>query len=270
VTERPAPYRFQPGDAPLLISIPHLGTEIPAEVLRGMTAAASVKADTDWHVDRLYDFAPALGISVLSARFSRYLIDLNRDPENLPLYAGANNTELCPTSTFDEEPLYPPGGQPDAAEIARRRETFWRPYHDRLRAELQRLVARHGTCVLWEAHSIRSLVPRFFQGRLPDLNFGTANGASAAPELMDRVAALAAGQGTYSHVVNGRFKGGYITRAYGRPAEGVHAIQLEKAQIAYMDETPPFAYRPEKADRLKALLRPLIETALAWAGERAR
>ena len=269
VTESPAAYRFQPGDAPLLISIPHLGTEIPPAILGSMTAEATIKADTDWHVDRLYDFAPALGIAVLSARWSRYVIDLNRDPDNLPLYAGANNTELCPTSTFDEAPLYPPGGQPDAAEIARRREVFWRPYHQRLETELKRLVAKHGVCVLWEAHSIRSVVPRFFQGRLPDLNFGTANGASAAPDLMDRVATVAAGQGTYSHVVNGRFKGGYITRAYGKPAAGVHAIQLEKAQVAYMDETPPFAWRAEKADRLKALLRPLIETALGWARERA-
>lgn len=264
------PYRFQPGEAPLLISIPHLGTEIPEALLSGMTPAARVKADTDWHVDRLYDFAPALGIGVLSARFSRYVIDLNRDPENQPLYAGANNTELCPTSTFDEEPLYPAGGQPDAAEIARRREAFWRPYHAQLQAELKRLVARHGTCVLWEAHSIRSEVPRFFQGRLPDLNFGTGGGSTAAPDLMARIEALAAGQTAFSHVVNGRFKGGYITRAYGKPAEGVHAIQLEKAQLAYMDETPPFAYRAEKADRLKALLRPLIETALQWARERGR
>ncbi len=264
------PFDFQPGDAPLLLSIPHLGSAIPDALLGSMTPAAAISADTDWHVDRLYDFAPALGVSVLKARWSRYVIDLNRDPENKALYVGANNTELCPTSTFDEEPLYPAGGQPDAAEIARRREAYWQPYHAKLQAELARLVARHGVCVLWEGHSIRSVVPRFFQGRLPDLNFGTGGGTTAAPELVARIEALAAGQGEFSHVVNGRFKGGYITRAYGKPAAGVHAIQLEKAQIAYMDETPPFTYRPEKADRLKALLRPLIETALDWARRQAR
>ncbi len=269
-SDQTQPFSFHAGDAPLLISIPHLGTEIPPDLLARMTPAAAPSADTDWHVDRLYDFAPALGISVLSARFSRYVIDLNRDPQNQPLYAGANNTELCPTSTFDEEPLYPPGGQPDDVEIARRRDSFWAPYHAKLQAELRRLVARHGVCVLWEGHSIRSVVPRFFQGRLPDLNFGTANGAAAAPDLIARVAEVAAGQGAFTHVVNGRFKGGYITRAYGKPAEGVHAIQLEKAQIAYMDETSPFAYDPLRADRLKALLRPLIETALSWARERSR
>lgn len=263
------PFTFLPGEAPLLISIPHLGTEIPEAILAGMTPAARVLADTDWHVDRLYDFAPALGISVLGARVSRYVIDLNRDPENQPLYAGANNTELCPTSTFDEEPLYPPGGQPDAAEIARRREAFWRPYHAKLQAELKRLVAKHGVCVLWEGHSIRSVVPRFFEGRLPDLNFGTGNGVTAAPDLVQRLVAVAAGQQDFTHVVNGRFKGGYITRAYGKPESGVHAVQLEKAQIGYMDETPPFAYRPERADKLKAVLRPLIEAALGWARERA-
>ncbi len=263
-----ATFNFLSGDAPLLISIPHLGQEIPPDILASMTPVAQVLSDTDWHVDRLYDFAPELGVSVLSARLSRYVIDLNRDPENQPLYAGANNTELCPTSTFNEEPLYPAGAQPDAVEIARRREAFWRPYHNKLQQELKRLVAKHGICVLWEGHSIRSQVPRFFAGRLPDLNFGTGNGVTAAPDLVERLGAVAEGQTDFTHVVNGRFKGGYITRAYGKPEQGVHAIQLEKSQIAYMDETPPFPYRPERADKLKAVLRPLIETALAWARER--
>jgi len=258
------PFTFAAGTAPLLVSIPHVGTEIPDALLAGMTAAAAVRADTDWHLDRLYGFAAELGASVLAARTSRYVIDFNRDPENKPLYAGANNTELCPTSTFDQEPLYPAGRAPDAAAIARRRDGYWRPYHARLRAELDRLVALHGRVLLWEAHSIRSEVPRFFEGRLPDLNFGTASGKAAAPELMERVAAVAAADGRYSHVVNGRFKGGYITRAYGNPAAGVHAIQLEKAQVIYMDETPPFAYRPDRAAALQPLLRRLLEAGLAW------
>ena len=262
------PFHFHAGSVPLLVSMPHVGTEIPGELLEQMTPAAAVRADTDWHVDRLYDFAEALGASTLGARFSRYVIDLNRDPEDRPLYAGANNTELCPTSTFDEEPLYGPGLEPDGYEVERRRERYWRPYHARLQEELARLHAKHGVALLWEGHSIRSEVPRFFSGRLPDLNFGTAGGTSAAPDLMDRIGGVAESAGGFSHVIDGRFKGGYITRTYGRPEQGIHAIQLELAQITYMDETPPFAYRPERAAKLKAVLRLLLEAALAWSEKR--
>lgn len=254
-------FRFRAGEAPLLVSMPHVGTEIPTEVRATMTPVAADVADTDWHVDRLYDFAADLGASVLAARYSRYCIDLNRDPEGKSLYPGASVTELCPTSTFDEEPLYaaPPGQE----EILRRRETYWRPYHEKLQEELARLRAKHGRVLLWEGHSIRSVVPRFFEGRLPDLNFGTGGGRTADPALVDRLLGVAR-QSRFSHVLNGRFKGGYITRAYGAPEQGVHAVQLELAQDAYMDERPPFRWDAARAKDLQAVLRQLLETGLAW------
>jgi N-formylglutamate deformylase len=255
-------FRFQAGSAPLLVSMPHVGTEIPDDLRRTMTPAAAAVADTDWHVDRLYDFAREMDATVLSARYSRYCIDLNRHPEGQSLYPGASVTELCPTSTFDDEPLYSEA-PPDQAEILRRRETYWQPYHVKLRAELARLRQKHKRVLLWEGHSIRSVVPRFFEGRLPDLNFGTAGGKTADPELVERIVEIAAAC-PFSHVLNGRFTGGYITRTYGKPAEGVHAIQLEKAQIAYMDEAPPFRWDPARAADLRGCLKQFLAAGLAW------
>jgi len=258
-------FRLAPGESPLVVSIPHCGTQVPPTIERDFTAAGRLRADTDWHVDRLYDFAAGLGASVIAATHSRYVIDLNRRPDNAPLYPGADNTELCPTTTFDREPIYRPGAEPDAAEIARRTEAYWRPYHQALTAEIARVRGRHGIALLFDAHSIRSRVPRFFEGRLPDLNLGTAGGASADPALTQSLVAVCGAQTDFTHILNGRFKGGHITRAHGRPGDGVHAIQLEQAQITYMDEAPPFAYRPERAERVRLLLTALLTAMLAWA-----
>jgi N-formylglutamate deformylase len=257
-------FRFTPGSVPLLLSIPHAGTDIPDEVAGHFAPSAAARADTDWHLPRLYDFAEEMGCSVLAARWSRYLIDLNRPPGNGNLYPGQDTTGLCPVDTFARAPLYLPGRAPDAAETARRLERYWRPYHKQLRAELERLLALHGRVLLWDAHSIASRVPRFFAGRLPDLNFGTADGTSCAPQLQGAVMGAAQAQERFSFVFNGRFKGGHITRHYGQPARGVHAIQLEMCQCLYMDEAPPFAYRPEVASQVQPLLRHLMGTALAW------
>jgi N-formylglutamate deformylase len=245
--------------------MPHTATGIPPELAARMTEAGRAVPDTDWHIHELYAFAGALGASVLRPEYSRYVIDLNRAPDGRALYKGANNTELCPISTFAEEPIWRPGAEPGEDEITERRARYWRPYHDALAAELQRLKERYGLALLWDAHSIRSQVPRFFQGRLPDLNLGTGEGSSAAPDLIQRLVRVAADAPPFTHVLDGRFKGGYITRAYGRPAEGVHAVQLELAQIAYMDEDPPFTYRPEKAERLQPVLKALLEAMLDWA-----
>ncbi len=255
------------GEAPLLVSMPHAGWEIPEPEASGMLPLARESADTDWHVERLYDFARGLGATLLQARYSRYLIDLNRPPDSAELYPGASNTELCPTSTFAEEPLYPPGGEPDAEEVERRRERYWQPYHACLAEEIGRLRRSHPRIVVWEGHSIRSLVPRFFEGRLPDLNFGTAGGESADPALLAAVLRRAEAFGDFTQVANGRFKGGYNTRAYGRPHEGVHAVQLELAQVAYMDEAPPYRYDAERAAPMRALLQALLEEALAWVAQ---
>lgn len=258
-------YRLQRGQAPLLVSIPHLGTGLPAALRAGYTAQAAQLADTDWHLERLYDFAAGLGATVLGARISRYVIDLNRPPGGESLYPGQTTTGLCPTETFRGEPLYLPGAEPDEAQRRHRLQAYWQPYHEALRAELARLRALHGRVLIWEAHSIASMLPRLFDGRLPDLNFGTNDGRACDPALLQAVLeplprAAPAG---LTHVVNGRFKGGYITRHYGRPEAGVDAIQLEMCQSLYMDEQPPFGYRPDLAARVQPLLCAMLEAALA-------
>lgn len=262
-------FKFHQGSVPLLISMPHVGTDIPDDIAARLSPAALRLADTDWHLERLYDFTRDLGASTLAARWSRYVIDLNRPPENTNLYPGLDTTSLCPIDTFHREPLYRDGAHPDTVEIRRRIHAYWQPYHDRLTAEVARLVRVHGIAVVWDAHSIASMVPRFFDGKLPDLNFGTADGDACRPELMDAV--MARGQHTvYSQVRNGRFKGGYITRNYGRPSSGVHAIQLEMAQCVYMDEVAPFAYRHDLALQVKLVLRDMLETAIAWVRGQVR
>lgn len=241
-------------DAPLVISFPHVGTEIPSDI-----PVRRVLDDTDWDLPTLYDFAAELGATTLVPRHSRLVIDLNRPPDDTPLYTGAT-TGLVPTECFDGRPLY--DANPDASEIARRRETYWRPYHDALRAQLDRLRARHGRVLLWDAHSIYNEIPRLFDGTLPDLNIGTFEGRSCSPAIRGAVAMVAVrNDAAYSHVVDGRFKGGWITRNYGQPHEGVHAVQLELAKQTHLgdgtnrvDET--------RAAKLRPVLRAMIESAL--------
>jgi N-formylglutamate deformylase len=257
-------FRFTPGSLPLLVSMPHVGTDIPDDVAARLMPCAAARADTDWHLPELYGFVEEMGASMLSARWSRYLIDLNRPPENTNLYPGQDTTGLCPVDTFGRERLYREGMEPDDAEVLRRLELYWRPYHRQLRAELDRLLALHGRVVLWDAHSIASTVPRFFDGRLPDLNFGTADGKSCSQQLEGAMIKLVDSQDKYSFVFNGRFKGGHITRFYGNPAGGVHAIQLEMSQCLYMNEAAPFAYRPELAGQVQPLLRELLGAAVEW------
>jgi N-formylglutamate deformylase len=257
-------FRFEAGKLPLLVSMPHVGTDIPDDVAASLMPCAAARADTDWHLAELYGFAREMGASRLSARWSRYLIDLNRPPENTNLYPGQDTTGLCPVDTFGRERLYREGMEPDDAEVRRRLELYWRPYHNQLRAELDRLLALHGRVVLWDAHSIASRVPRFFEGRLPDLNFGTADGKSCSLGLEGTMIKLAQAQDQFSFVFNGRFKGGHITRFYGNPAGGVHAIQLEMAQCLYMNEAAPFEYRPDLAGQVQPLLRELLGAAVEW------
>jgi N-formylglutamate deformylase len=254
-------YTLHQGTAPLLVSLPHDGSALPDDIAPRLTDAARRAPDTDWHVARLYDFARELGASILVPRWSRYVVDLNRPPDDTSLYPGQNTTGLCPLVQFSGEPVYREGAQPDAAEVAARVDAYWRPYHDTLDAELLRIRGEHGRAVLWEGHSIRGTLPFLFDGALPDLNLGTAAGASCRPELQQRLAGVLAGQGGYSHVVNGRFKGGYITRHYGDPEIGVDAVQLEIAQHTYMDEDS-FEYLPEKAAKLQSVIRRLLEAAL--------
>lgn len=252
------------GRTPLLISFPHVGTEIPADLQARYTPRALQVEDTDWFLDHLYGFARDLGATLLVPRFSRYVVDLNRSSDNAPMYPGQNNTELCPTRHFTGDPIYCEGQAPGEAEIRERVARYWQPYHDTLRSELQALRQQHGHAVLFDAHSIQSELPWLFEGTLPHMNLGTANGAACAPSLQAQVAAVFAAQQTFSHVLNGRFKGGHITRHFGRPEQGIHAVQLEMCWRAYMDETPPYRWHDAKAAAVTPLLTQLVQTLLAW------
>ena len=249
------------GRAPLLVSLPHDGTALPADIAARMTDAARRVPDTDWHVARLYGFARELGASVLVPAHSRYVVDLNRPPDDASLYPGRNTTGLCPTVQFSGEPIYRRGEEPSPAEVAARVARYWQPYHHALRDEIACLRAAHGRVVLWEGHSIRSVVPFLFEGRLPDLNLGTSGGASCSAALRRRLAGMLAAQDAYTFVVDGRFKGGYITRHYGMPDSGVDAVQLELAQLNYMDEET-FAWDERKAVALQALLQQLLAACI--------
>jgi N-formylglutamate deformylase len=244
------------GRTPLLVSMPHTGTFVPDALWERLTPAALELPDTDWHLERLYDFLDELGASVLVATHSRYVVDLNRPPDNANLYPGRDTTGLVPVDTFHKEPLYRPGKEPKDAEIAERVERYWKPYHAKLAEELAALKEKHGYALLWDAHSIFSVVPRFFQGTLTELNLGTAEGRSCGPGIGEGLMEVVSG---YGAVLNGRFKGGYITRTYGDPAKGVHAVQLELSEATYMEESPPFRFREDLAKRLRPQLRALIE-----------
>ncbi len=257
-------YTLAPGTTPLLISMPHVGTQIPSELAAHYQPRALQVEDTDWHLDQLYAFAASIGAGLIVPRWSRYLIDLNRAPDDVPMYAGANNTELCPTRSFAGEPLYRPGQAPDAAEIDRRRTRYWQPYHGAIATELERIQARHGHAILFDAHSIRSVLPWLFEGKLPDLNLGTASGASCAPGLRGALTQVLQGQDRFTHVVDGRFKGGHITRQFGRPALGRHAVQLEMCWSCYMQESPPYVVDPARAAHLVPVLRTLVQAMLSW------
>lgn len=261
-------YRLQQGQAPLLISLPHVGTEIPPEIAERLVPRALISEDSDWHLERLYrPLAEQLGASLIVPRYSRYVVDLNRPPDDQPLYPGAaGGTGLVPTRFFTDDPLYVDGAEPDAAGIAARREAYWQPYHQALAAELARLRELHGHALLFDGHSIRSELPWLFEGELPALNLGTADGASCAPIITERLGALLAGQQRFSQVINGRFKGGYITRHYGQPQGGVHAVQLEMCQRCYMDEAldPRSAYDEAGAAQVAPLIEQMLKEMLAW------
>lgn len=258
---------FTRGRVPLLISMPHPGLNLTPVVRGGLVDEAVSLPDTDWHIPRLYDFAHDLGASTLAAEYSRFVIDLNRPSDDTPLYAGAT-TGLYPSTLFEGDPLFKEGQLPSKEERATYLEQIWTPYHDTLRNELERLREEFGYALLFDAHSIRGHIPHLFDGRLPDFNLGTFNGASCDPELEKRVEAVCAGAKSYSHVLNGRFKGGHITRHYGNPAEHIHAVQLELAQSTYMEEFVPFHYRTDLADPTRTVLKQLLESLIAWGREK--
>lgn len=256
----PPLFHLARGNAPLIVSFPHSGTYLPPDIAERLTPAAQTVPDTDWHVPQLYKFLDALGATRLEATHSRYVVDLNRPPDDQELYAGQKKTGLVPLDTFKGEPLYRDGHAPTADEIAARRK-YWQPYHDTLAQEVSRLKAINGTVILWDAHSIESVLPSLFEGRLPDLNLGTFDNKSCDRDVVDAAFAAAQASG-FSAVLNARFKGGYITRHYGNPRKGINAIQLEMAQAIYMDEGPPFTYRPDRATKVTTAIRAIIAAAM--------
>jgi formiminoglutamase len=259
------------GDAPLIVCFPHTGTDMPAEIEARLVSPWLARKDADWWIDRLYDFVGDLGVTTVRTTMSRTVIDVNRDPGGTSLYPGHVTTGLCPTETFDGEPLYQAGMEPDAAEIAQRLQAWFSPYHQAIDDEIARLRALHTDVVVYDAHSIRSHVPRLFDGELPQFNIGTNGGATCAPALGEAIAGVCTSS-PFSYVINGRFKGGWTTRHYGRPSDGIHAIQMELACHGYMDEpeTPnpanwPTPYDATRTAGLRPVLADIITAALTFA-----
>jgi N-formylglutamate deformylase len=252
--------------------MPHAGVEIPAPFADGLVSPWLARRDADWWIDRLYDFGAALGATVVRTSISRTVIDVNRDPHGGSLYPGQATTELCPTTTFDGEPLYRPGAAPNSVAIAQRRETYHAPYHAALAREIKRLRAQHAAIVVYDCHSIRSRIPRLFQGDLPNFNLGTYDGASCSAALTASVESIC-DRTEFSHITNGRFKGGYITRHYGQPSQGVHALQMELACRGYMSEVPgpvepgswPPHYDPGGAASMRQALNEILNACLEFA-----
>ena len=261
------------GDAPLLVSLPHTGTEIPAEIEARLMSPWLARKDADWWIDRLYDFAGDLGATVVRTAVSRTVIDVNRDPSGVSLYPGQATTELCPTTTFDGEPLYGRGEEPGTEEIAERRSRYYDPYHAALAAEVARLRARQSTVVVYDCHSIRSVVPRLFAGVLPHFNIGTNDGATCDPVLTRAVERACAAAPGLTQVTNGRFKGGAIARRFGRPAAGVHAVQMELGCRGYMREPLgpvskaewPTSWDEAIAAPMRGVLRTVLQACLHFA-----
>jgi N-formylglutamate deformylase len=276
MSKRPDWLTVEHREAPLIVSFPHTGTDIPADIEARCVSPWLARKDADWWIDQLYAFARELDATIVHTRISRTVIDVNRDPSGASLYPGQATTQLVPITTFDGEALWKDGHAPDTAEIARRRETYFAPYHAALAGELDRLRRKHLAVVLYDCHSIRSVIPRLFEGELPVMNIGTNSGAAGAPALQDYVAVIAAAS-PFTSVVNGRFKGGYITRAYGAPARGIHTVQMELACRGYMHEpigpvgegSWPTPFDPEYAAPIRNTLRDILQVCLRFAKEAA-
>ncbi|NIB45047.1 N-formylglutamate deformylase [Pseudomaricurvus alkylphenolicus] len=257
-------YEFVQGDTPLLVSMPHVGALVPNDILERMTLDARRLPDTDWYVHKLYDFLREMGVSTIQANYSRYVVDLNRSADGESLYPGRSVTELCPTTLFNRQPIYRQDCAPSQEEVIKRTRRYWQPYHTKLKQELARIKDHHGYALLWDAHSIRSEVPRFFDGKLPDFNWGTASGDSCDAALTEALLKTTAKDGIYSSVLNGRFKGGFITRDNGSPPDGIQAIQLELSQATYMADEETHEYCEDKANQVKTLLIELVGEMLIY------
>ncbi|HEY7641054.1 MAG TPA: N-formylglutamate deformylase [Steroidobacteraceae bacterium] len=256
-------YEFHRGTAPLLISIPHSGTEVPEALAHRLTVVGRTLPDTDWHVHLLYDFARELGASIIKANYSRYVVDLNRSPDSAALYVGHATSPVCPIETFGGSFIYMAGHEPDDGEIAARIDQYWRPYHQRIATELAAMRTAQGRALLWDAHSIASEIPALFAGVLPEFNFGTRDGKSCPRAVSEALLQIITRDGEFGAVLDGRFKGGYITDHYGDPANGVYAVQLELARRAYMNEATEQLWEAQRAQRAQALISRLLDKYLS-------
>lgn len=262
------PYTFEQGRIPLLVSMPHSGIHIPANIQEKLAPVSQELTDTDWHLPLLYNMLDELGASQIQAKCSRYVIDLNRSSDDANLYPGQDTTGLCPIDTFSKQSLYLNSNHPTKDDVQQRISLYWQPYHQKIQEELKRMRDQFGVAILWDAHSIASQVPRFFDGQLTDLNFGTADQKSCAISLQNAIENSLQNDSNasqFSRVFNGRFKGGYITRQYGKPEEHIHAVQLEMSQCLYMNETIPFTYREDLAQQVQPVLKTLLQTCIEWA-----
>lgn len=257
------PVVVQSGNSPVILGLPHGGTFVPEEIVNRLNPRGRGLDDTDWHISRLYDgLLP--DVTTVTATFHRYVIDANRDPEGVSLYPGRNTTGLCPLTDFDGRPIWREGQEPSADEIGQRRSQFHKPYHDAMAAEIERVTAVYGYAILYDCHSIRSKIPFLFEGLLPVFNIGTNDAATCAADIEHAVLAICREATGFDHVLNGRFKGGWTTRHYGRPERGVHAIQMEIAQRAYMNEQAPWSYRDDLAAQLRPHLSKILHALAAW------
>ena len=251
------------GESPLVVALPHTGVDVPPDIREALNERGQALADTDWHVDRLYaDLVP--DVTTIRTAIHRYVIDVNRGPEDVSLYPGANTTGLCPRIDFEGQPIYREGREPNAEAQAERLRRYHAPYHEALQQQLDRLRSRHGHVVLYDAHSIRSPLPFLFEGELPNLNVGTFGGRSCHTDLSTGVVDRCRRSGR-SWVLNGRFQGGWTTRHYGDPSAGVHALQMELSQITYMMPQAPWEYADASAQELRSVLRSILEFLQTWS-----
>jgi len=257
-------FAFTPGKVPLLVSMPHAGVALLPGVQASLTNAARSLPDTDWYLPELYAFLQPMQVGVIAANYSRYVVDLNRSLDDKPLYSG-KTTGLFPDILFSGEPLFQPGQQPTDAVKAQIKAEIWQPYHQKVASELARLKAEFGYAILFEAHSIAAQVPMLFDGTLPDFNLGNNGGQACAAALLNGAEQVVAASG-YSHVCNGRFKGGYLTRHFGQPSQNLHAIQLELSQASYL-KTNHTSYQldQDKLARLQPVLKQLIASLITTA-----
>ncbi|MEO3477775.1 N-formylglutamate deformylase [Phaeobacter sp. CAU 1743] len=251
------------GSSPLVLGLPHTGTDVPEGIRAGLNEVGRALADTDWHIHDLYA-GLVEGVTTVRTPVHRYAIDVNRDPAGVSLYPGQNTTTLVPLTDFDGRPIWMAGAEPDEAEIARRRDAYHAPYHAALAAELERVRAQHGFAILYDCHSIRGEIPFLFDGPLPDFNVGTNMGTTCDPAIEALTLAHCEAAEGYTAILNGRFKGGWTTRHYGRPVEGLHAIQMELAQRCYCLKQAPWTYDNARADRLRAHLSRILTDLKTW------